>query len=205
MRTGELFTIGHSNRTIDDFIRLNDRNGCTLVADVRSTPYSRRIPHFERELLSKSLNDKGIEYLFLGKELGASRIEACLYVEGVARYHLIATAPAFRSGLDVLFTRSEVHRIVMMCSELDPMECHRCNLICKYIADRFKIYHVLDKSLTEAHEQTEERLLRRFKLDGESLFDSRSQRFFHAYEQQVLRIAYRFMDIRSETTREHLT
>ena len=61
-----IFTVGHSTHSIQDFMKLLKSRGITAIADVRSAPYSRFQPQFNREVLTKSLKDSGIEYVFLG-------------------------------------------------------------------------------------------------------------------------------------------
>ena len=69
--TKELFTVGHSNLSIDAFIALLQQHGITAVGDVRSHPYSRFLPHFNQSALKAALLSAGIRYVFLGQELGA--------------------------------------------------------------------------------------------------------------------------------------
>ena len=75
-----------------------NRHGIKILADVRSSPYG-RLDHFNREYLSAELKAAGIEYVFLGKELGARRDERECYEDGMAVYDKIATLPAFQQGL----------------------------------------------------------------------------------------------------------
>ena len=95
-----LFTIGHSTRTLDEFLSLLKQNEINAVADVRSSPFSRHMPHFNRDALQQSLKTHGIQYVFLGDELGARREEQECYVEGVAKYELIEKTAAFAEGLE---------------------------------------------------------------------------------------------------------
>jgi uncharacterized protein (DUF488 family) len=82
----ELFTIGHSNHSIDAFIALLQQHGITAVADVRSHPYSRFLPHFNQSALKAALLNAGIQYVFLGKELGARSADPSCYVNGKLSY-----------------------------------------------------------------------------------------------------------------------
>ncbi|MHC4673642.1 MAG: DUF488 domain-containing protein, partial [Planctomycetota bacterium] len=127
----EIFTIGHSNHTIDHFVDLLTSYGIFVVADVRSNPYSEYLPQFNREALQKKLRDDGIEYVFMGRELGARRDEESCYVDDQVRYELIKNLPLFRSGLDRVLQGIEQHTISIMCSEADPLVCHRTILVCR--------------------------------------------------------------------------
>src|SRR5690606_16849893 len=95
-----LFTIGHSNRSIDEFVALLKQHGVSAVADVRSQPTSGRFPYFNADPLSSRLGDEGIDYLFWGEELGARREEPEVYVDGQAKYALIAKTFNFQAGLE---------------------------------------------------------------------------------------------------------
>src|SRR4051812_41051246 len=90
-----IFSVGHSDHNIQRFIDLLLHNGISAVADVRSMPYSRFNPQFNREQLKAALKAVRIRYVFLGDELGARRSEPECYVEGKARYELIARTPRF--------------------------------------------------------------------------------------------------------------
>ena len=74
----DVLTVGHSNHTLDEFIALLRRHGITAVADVRSTPYSRLNPTFNRKAIESELKTRGIAYIFLGRELGARSDERFL-------------------------------------------------------------------------------------------------------------------------------
>jgi hypothetical protein len=70
-----LFTIGHSNHPFEHFLALLRRHGVEVVADVRSRPYSRFVPHFGKERLARILADEGLGYVFLGQELGGKPVQ----------------------------------------------------------------------------------------------------------------------------------
>src|SRR5665213_2793269 len=116
-----LFTVGHSDLEAPEFLSLLTRHGIDTIADVRSQPYSRFNPQFNRETLAALLKRSGIEYVFTGRELGARRAERESYREKQARYDLIARLPAFQEGLDRLRRGIAVHRIALMCAEKDPI------------------------------------------------------------------------------------
>ena len=97
----ELFTIGHSNHRIERFLELLLRHGIAAVADVRSRPYSRFVPHFSKERLQRILEEEGIGYLYLGQELGGKpqRGEA---PPPASDYDSRVDQPAFRAGIERL-------------------------------------------------------------------------------------------------------
>ena len=90
-----LFTIGHSNHSPEKFLELLQLHGITALADVRSAPYSRYLPHFNQSALQSLLQNSDIRYVFLGKELGARPDNPNCYLEGKAIYEKIATTDAF--------------------------------------------------------------------------------------------------------------
>ncbi|HNS19318.1 MAG TPA: DUF488 domain-containing protein [Sedimentisphaerales bacterium] len=192
----ELFTVGHSNHTVEHVIGLLTMHNITVVADVRSNPYSVHSPQFNRELIQRKLHDARIEYVFLGGELGARRAEESCYVGGQAKYDAIKNLPAFRNGLSRVIKAVERSTIALLCSEADPLGCHRTILVCpelKGLCPGLRISHILGDGSLESHEQTEQRLIRLHKLQPELFgnMTSMSGLIERAYGIQAERIAYR--------------
>jgi uncharacterized protein (DUF488 family) len=185
-----LYTIGHSNRTIDKFIELLKENRVDAIADVRSSPFSGMNPQYNREVLKQTLSSNDIAYVFLGKELGARRDEDSCYVDGVVRYEKIAETESFRAGLDRIRVGVKSRRIAMMCAEKDPLTCHRTILICRYLKGDVSIAHIIEPGGLELHEDAEDRLMRLLGLDNRTLFESREEVLAEAYEKQGNKIAY---------------
>ena len=209
--TKQLFTIGHSNHSIDDFITLLQTHGITAVADVRSHPYSRYLPHFNKSELEAALQHVGIEYRFLGQELGARPNESSCYVDGKALYEKIAATPLFARGIKRLINGVKTHRIALMCAERDPITCHRSILVCQHLRNfDIKINHILNDGSLESHNALEERLLKLHGLEQSlssqviqlSLFEipelpdkannslTPEERLQQAYQRQGDKIAY---------------
>ncbi len=156
----ELFTIGHSNHSIEAFISLLQQHGITAVADVRSHPYSRYLPHFSQSALKTALLNAGIKYVFLGKELGARPADSSCYVNGKALYERIAATELFSQGIQRLLKGGEQYKISLMCAEQDPIDCHRTILVCQHLRDfDLEINHVLKNGELELHKHLEDRLL----------------------------------------------
>jgi len=191
-----LFTVGHSNHECEKFLDLLSRHGITAVADVRSQPYSQYTPQFNRETLESALGRRRIKYVFMGKELGARREERECYVAGKARYDLIKGLPAFLQGLERLRRGMKTQRIALMCSEKDPLTCHRTILICRQLrggeADgaKIEIQHILEDGALESQAAAETRLLALMGLPEEDLFHDRAELVERAYDQQGEAIAY---------------
>ena len=130
----EIFTIGHSNQPADDFIGLLQKTNVECVVDVRSKPYS-RFRHFNREPLARRLERIGISYLYLGHELGGHPEREELYVSGRVAYERVIALPEFRRGINRVIDEIEQHRIVLMCTEENPAQCHRHPLLARTLVE----------------------------------------------------------------------
>src|SRR4051812_41956795 len=138
----QLFSIGHSDHSSFRLVSMLQAHGITAVADVRSNPYSKRMPQFGREQLEHVLKQSAIRYVFMGRELGARRDEPECYVAGQARYDRIAELPTFRDGVQRIIKGLEKYRIALMCAEHDPTTCHRMILVCHSMRNHVsEIYH----------------------------------------------------------------
>ncbi|MCJ7615762.1 MAG: DUF488 domain-containing protein [Desulfobacterales bacterium] len=188
----ELYTIGYSGFTIDEFINVLKKHGINAIADVRSVPYSKFKPEYNSDNLKAKLkNSSSIEYVFLGDLCGA-RIEAqeC-YKNGKADYALIAKHPKFQEGIKRIKKGLEKYRIALLCAEKDPVSCHRMILICRHLrADDIKIFHIIDFRSVLTQSECEARLLKLFKLDQPDLFRNVNDQITEAYKKQAEKIAY---------------
>jgi uncharacterized protein (DUF488 family) len=159
------FTIGHSNHTIETFIELLHQHQVTALADVRSSPYSRRFPQFNQSALKAALKTANIAYVPLGENLGARPRDRNCYVDGMARYDLIAATEAFKIGLNRLIQGSEKYQISLMCAEQDPIVCHRAILICPHLKNAgLEIHHIHKNGDLETNEDLENRVLKQNNL-----------------------------------------
>ena len=132
-----LFTIGHSNQALDHFLSLLQRHRIEAVADVRTVPWSRYVPHFNARALGAALASQGIGYVPLGRELGGRPAGDEFYDEqGHVRYGRLAASAAFQDGLDQVLARARASRIALLCSEEDPARCHRHLLIGRVLRER---------------------------------------------------------------------
>ena len=141
-----LWTVGHSNHTVGRFLELLGEHGIEVVVDVRSEPYSSYSKHFCQAPLRRSLKDAGLSYLFMGRELGGRPPEPEFYDEdGHVRYGEVAATERFREGLRRLVDGATRYRVVVMCSEENPISCHRLRLIARAlreVASRVSILHI---------------------------------------------------------------
>ena len=160
----ELLTIGHSNHSIEAFVFLLKKHKITAVADVRSHPFSRYLPHFNQTEIAASLSAAGIQYVFLGKELGARPEDlSCYDTGGKALYDRIAATPLFSAGIQRLLKGAANYKISLMCAEKDPITCHRTILVCHKLKEfNLQINHILCDGNLESHQDLEARLLSKF-------------------------------------------
>jgi uncharacterized protein (DUF488 family) len=187
----EVLTIGHSTLTYEAFLDRLRAAQVTAVADVRTSPFSRRLPQFNREVLRAELRSEGISYVFLGKELGGRPSDLQYYSGGVADYEKMATAEIFQKGLDRVVEGARQHRIAMMCSESDPMDCHRCLLVGRALVKRgIKVTHILPHARTMTQSDVEERLLELSGRSAEDFFVSREERLTEAYRDRARKVAF---------------
>ena len=186
-----LYTIGHSNHSIESFISLLQRHGVTALGDVRSHPYSRFVQQFSQEPLKSALAAAGIAYVFLGKELGARSMNAACYKQGRVQYDLLAKEPLFLEGIERLNQGMVRYQIALMFAEKDPIECHRALLVARKLFEAgIPVNHILADGSLESHENMESRLLAVCKLPEGDMFKSREEFISDAYAIQGERVAY---------------
>jgi uncharacterized protein (DUF488 family) len=186
-----IYTVGHSTHEVDHFIGLLKMHGITAIADVRSSPYSRMNPQYNRENLQRSLAEHNIQYVFLGKELGARSDDPACYQDGKVQYVKLAETDQFKSGIERLSLGSKTLTISLMCAEKEPLECHRSILVARQLHKAgFDIGHIHADGTLENHSDAVLRLLKDLKLGNGDLFMSEEEIIAKAYEKQENRIAY---------------
>lgn len=185
-----IWTIGHSNHSAVRFIDLLQGAGIDCVADVRSTPFSRRNPQFSQKALAASLRDACIEYWFLGDALGARPKDPCCWEDGRVSYARIAVSAAFQDAIGALIDRSHAKRIALMCAEKEPLDCHRTILVGRALAQHdTELAHIHADGEIEPQAALEERLLHLAK-EKVDLLTGRDAALAHAYERLGRRMAY---------------
>lgn len=166
-----LYTVGHSNHSFERFVGLLSANGITAIADVRSRPFSKRHPQFNKERLAAALAQRGIAYVFLGKELGARSEDPSCYENGKVQYGRLAAAPAFKAGIERVLAGAEKFRVALMCAEKEPLDCHRTLLVSRALESAgASVAHILADGNIEAQEKTMARLVDLVGLSKEDLF-----------------------------------
>jgi uncharacterized protein (DUF488 family) len=152
-----IWTIGHSNHDLEWFMRLLQGQRIEFAVDVRSYPYSRHAPHFNREEFEQALRDNGMSYLFLGDSLGGRPGREEHYdPEGHALYGEMAREPSFQAAIDRLIDGAGGHRLALVCSEADPRDCHRRLLVGKVLTERgAELRHILRDGTIEVEHTVE--------------------------------------------------
>lgn len=185
-----IYTIGHSNHSAVRFIDLLRGAGIGCVADVRSTPFSRRNPQFSQKPLTASLKDSGIEYWFLGDALGARPKDPECWEDGKVSYARIAASAAFQEAIHALIEESHAKRIALMCAEKEPLDCHRTILVGRALAQRdTELAHIHADGRVESQDELEQRLLHlaREQID---LLSSRDAALARAYDKRGRQMAF---------------
>jgi uncharacterized protein (DUF488 family) len=187
-----VFTIGHSTHPQERFIALLRQHGITALCDVRSKPYSRMNPQFNREELEEALLAHGIAYRFLGKELGARSDDPHCYERGKVQYGRLAETDLFKHGLKrVLSGMKDGFRVALMCAEKEPLECHRTILVARHLAALgVAVAHIHADGRLENHDSALSRLARLLNLPEDDMFHTREELLDDAYRRQEERIAY---------------
>jgi len=157
-----LYTIGHSTRSLEEFIELLRENDIRILADVRTWPGSRRYPHFNRDSLPENLLNNGIRYEWLGKELGGFRKQGlgedspnkAWKSQGFRNYADHTTTEQFSDGIRKLLELADQGKLVFMCAEQPYWRCHR-RIISDYLTVKgHTVTHILSKRSTEEHKLT---------------------------------------------------
>lgn len=155
MSSPTVYTIGHSNQSIEELTRLLRMHDITQLVDVRSAPYSRYVSHFNREALAEALEVAGIHYVYGGKALGGRPDRPSLFKpDGKPDYAAMAQTREYNAGIDELLELAGEQATAIMCAEADFRRCHRHWLIEPTLLERgARVLHVEpDGSLTDPTE-----------------------------------------------------
>jgi uncharacterized protein (DUF488 family) len=153
-RTLQLYTIGHSTLEMDDFLGLLKENYVQVLIDVRSQPYSRFNPQYNRESFKHAMAYANIEYVFAGEYLGGRPTDSACYKDGVVpdgktnylklvNYPEVMKRDWYQRGIERLLEIACERRTAIMCSEEDPMQCHRHHLITQTLLKQgIAVWHI---------------------------------------------------------------
>jgi len=131
------FTLGHSNHASETWLTLVRQHQIEVVVDTRSSPYSKYAPHFDKEIMQRSLEQAGTRYLFLGAELGGRPANPDYYdASGHVLYSRLRDDARFKAAIARLEAGMERFRVALVCGEEDPAHCHRRLLIGRVLTER---------------------------------------------------------------------
>jgi uncharacterized protein (DUF488 family) len=139
-----IFTIGHSNHSLEKFLSIVKTNVIQIVVDIRSKPYSRFATQFNKTAIQGSLQSANISYVPLGDKLGGRPDDRRFYdEEGNVVYGRISETPEFLKGIESVVHLAGEHRIALMCSEEDPLKCHRYHLVSGFLEKKgVRVIHI---------------------------------------------------------------
>ena len=204
-----LYTIGHSRHTMEYFISLLKKYNINYLLDVRSIPYSSHAEQFNKENIMAALKTAGINYSPMGNYFGARPVEKELYNrEGYLDFEKVAKSVRFNKGMDnVILGLHRGNRIALMCTEKDPIDCHRAIMVARAFDVRgIKVSHILPNGSILTQRGLDDRLLEMFFPDrGQiSFFDdisdtSDTELIIQAYRKRNEQIGYRISSGKTDT------
>lgn len=189
------YTIGHSNHTFANFIKLLQLYDIEYVIDVRSSPFSNYTPQFNKKELENKLNDSNISYLYLGNKVGGRYNDSKLLSKnGIVDYNKVRRTKVFEGGIQKIIELIEKGKIItLMCSEKEPFDCHRFVLV-SYSLSRsgIDVIHILENGNIITNNELENKLIKMYgqKTLFDSFNSSKTDDLDNCYEKRNWDIAY---------------
>ena len=197
-----IYTIGHSNYSMERFIEMLRKYKIDVVVDIRGTPYSKYNTQYNKEALYNSLKELDFKYIYMGREFAAQRDNKLIYTwEGYSDFEKVINEPSFINGIERLKKGlAKGYRIVLLGAKQDPVNCHRFALVGRELYKRgFDVKHIEDDLSTSSQLELEERMLDRyypkeeqitmeFLLNGEK---SRDEKIKESYRKVNREIGFR--------------
>ena len=179
-----IYTIGHSNHSLEEFLTLLQDYEVECIIDVRSIPASSYSPQFNQESLKLFLKKNNVQYLYFGEEFGARRTD-CLNEKGQVDFEEAMKTPAFLSGVARIERGLEKgYHIALMCSEGNPLECHRFSLLSRFFFDRgINILHILKDGNLASQQYLEKQMINDF-MHSKKYHLSEIDEIFGTYSKQ---------------------
>lgn len=171
-----IYTVGHSTHQLDYFLELLKEFGVTCLIDVRSVAASSYNPQYNKESLTKFLKTNGIQYLHFAEEFGARHSEPeLLDEEGKVDFEKVRRSFAFKNGVERIWQGLDKgFTISLMCSESEPLECHRFSMISIALDnDGFDVKHIMKDKILKTNADLEKQLLKKYdkKLHKPDMFN----------------------------------
>lgn len=162
------FTIGHSDHAIEQFVSILKKQNINCLVDIRSSPYSQHTPQFNRESLMGGLKKENILYVYMGNTLGGRYTNPeLLFPDGKVNYDKVKQTKNFIRGIEKAIEGiKKGYKIVLMCSEKEPFDCHRFILVaCELEKRGIIVKHILGNGNTILNSELEKKLLSKYKMD----------------------------------------
>ncbi|WMI41426.1 DUF488 domain-containing protein [Parabacteroides distasonis] len=177
-----LYSIGHGQKTQEEFISELRSFDIHFLVDVRSSPYSKWVPHFNQGIIERWLKQEGVRYVYMGDYIGGRpQNENCYDEEGYFDYRMMAEEPTFKTGVNRLVdANNKKCRVAIMCSESDPSECHRSKLIGRelYFLHNISMNHIIAINKTISQEEIMKTLTKGLWEPDGNLFGACEPPFF---------------------------
>lgn len=150
-----IYTIGYGNRNLSQLLQILQSYSIMYLIDVRSSPYSEYNKEFNKEILAKFLKDHGIKYVYMGDLLGGRPKDLSCYVDGNVIYSEVKKKSFYIEGINRLKTAYNKNLLIaLMCSEIDPCNCHRSKLIGETLSSQnIDVRHINRDGLLETQEE----------------------------------------------------
>lgn len=181
-----IYTIGYGERTLAELIAVLQRYQIDYVVDVRTAPYSRYKPEFSKAELTTALRQQGLTYVFMGEQLGGRPADPACYTDGKVDYAKVQATAPYQQGIERVrkaFTQQQ--RIVLLCSEGKPEQCHRSKLIGATLTKLgIPLIHIDEANALQSQDAVIGRLTAgQLSLFGDHAFQSR-KRYQHQSSEQ---------------------
>lgn len=186
-----LYTVGHSSHTQEEFLRLLQENIVDCIVDVRSVPASKYAPQFNQDALESFLRHHGMSYYFFGHEFGARRMDS-FNNNGQVDFELAVYTRLFQQGVERLTSLLSNHHVALMCSEANPLECHRFALVARYFHEQgIEVLHILKDASTASHTTLEQEMVKQYLTARKPQLADVDELFGTYNSEDQLRDAYR--------------
>lgn len=157
-----LYTIGHSQHKLEQFLIMLQKYKINYVVDVRSVPYSKFAADYNKENIKAFLGRYDIQYIYQGGNFGARPVDLDLYnEEGYLDFQRVAATTRFQKAMEQILKGIQAdNKIALMCTEKNPIDCHRCILVAKaFVECQVNVDHILPNTLLTNHCDIEKALL----------------------------------------------